>query len=192
MNLQAVGKPKKFTMKKQDTTHHVTEKKPEDLTHDQCDCGNSCDCEGEVTQLKAQLETATADANQWKEKCMRALADYQNIERRSREEKNEVRLYASEIILGRLLPVVDTFTRVKAHVQDIGFDLAYKEMQSVLEESGVVRMDVLGKEFNPHEMECVEVVDGDENIVMEETLAGYRFYEKVLRVSQVKVGKKTA
>lgn len=176
-------------MKKQYTTQQE-EKKADIQVHDQCDCESACDCADETSQLKTQLENATAEANEWKAKCMRALADYQNIERRSREEKNEVRLYASEIILGRLLSVIDTFTKVKAHVQDIGFDLAYKEMQSVLEESGVVRIDVLGKEFNPHEMECVEVVDGDENIVMDETVPGYRFYEKILRVSKVKVGKK--
>lgn len=179
-------------MKKQDTSHSVDEKKVDAQQCSQCNCEGQCDCADELSQLKLQLETATNEANEWKAKCMRALADYQNIERRSREEKNEVRLYASEIILGRLLPVVDTFTKVKAHIQDVGFDLAFKEMQTVLEESGVVRMDVLGKEFNPHEMECVEVIDGEENIVMEETVPGYRFYEKVLRVSQVKVGKKVA
>lgn len=178
-------------MKKQDTKKTEPIMSDESVTQGQCSCGGDCSCDGEYSEFQTQLDTANAATEEWKAKCMRALADYQNIERRSREEKNEVRLYASEIILGRLLPVVDTFTKVKAHVKDMGFDLAYKELLAVLEEQGVKRIEVIGKEFNPHEMECIEVIEGDDNIVMEELLPGYRFYEKILRVAQVKVGKKS-
>ncbi len=178
-------------MKKQDT------KKTDSVVSDELDSQDQCSCEGQCTDLQNQIDAANAASEEWKAKCMRALADYQNIERRSREEKNEVRLYASEIILGRLLPVVDTFGKVKAHIKDMGFDLAYKELLAVLEEQGVKKIDVIGRGFNPHEMECIEVVDlpaqagGEDNIVMEELLPGYRFYEKILRVAQVKVGKKS-
>ena len=174
-------------MKKQDATKTQPEITGNDATPQTCSCGEDCSC---CKDLSDQLAASQAVTEEWKTKCMRALADYQNIERRSREEKNEVRLYASEIILGRLLPVVDTFGKVKAHINDMGFELAYKELLAVLEEQGVKKMDVVGKEFNPHEMECIEVVEGEDNIVMEETLPGYRFYEKTLRVAQVKVGKK--
>lgn len=143
-----------------------------------------------VSDLEAELTKTKQEADEWKSKCIRAIADYQNLERRSREEKNEVRLYASELILGRLLPVIDTFSKAKAHLNDVGLDLAFKELTAVLDEQGVKRMDVVGKEFNPHEMDCIEVVEGNDNEVIEETLPGYRFYEKVLRVAQVKVGKK--
>ncbi len=189
-------------MKKQDITKEETAKEEtakEEVVIDEkntegCEgcagCSGSCGCDDECEQVKVQLAEATTQMEDWKSKCMRALADYQNIERRSREEKNEVRLYASEIILGRLLPVVDTFGKVKAHIKDVGFDLAYKELSGVLEESGITKIDVVGKEFNPHEMECIEVVSGEENIVVEELLPGYRFFEKILRVAQVKVGKK--
>ena len=183
-------------MKKQDTTEQKIENSDDTHAHDQCDCDGQCDCKGqceceqENSILVAQLESIKAEAEEWKAKCMRALADYQNIERRSKEEKNDVRLYASESILGRLLPVVDTFGKVKAHIKDVGFDLAYKELVGVLEAQGVTKIDVVGKEFNPHEMECIEVVEGEDNIVVEETAPGYKFYEKILRVAQVKVGKK--
>jgi molecular chaperone GrpE len=126
---------------------------------------------------------------EWKNKYLRALADYQNLERRTREEKKEIRAYAAEVILGRLLPVVDTFAKVKEHVKDPGFDIAYKELHAVLEEQGIARITVVGQEFNPHEMECIEVVNGKENIVIEEVLPGYKLHGKILRVAQVKVGK---
>lgn len=136
----------------------------------------------EDEELKQQIE-------EWKTKYLRALADYQNLERRTREEKNEVRNFASEIILTRLLPVVDTIKKAKDHLKDTGLDLAYKELIAVLDEQGVHAMDVVGKVFNPHEMECIEVVAGEDNIVIEESMPGYTFRGKVVRVAQVKVGK---
>lgn len=131
-----------------------------------------------------------SEAEEWKSKYLRALADYQNLEKRSRDMVDETRKFASEIILVRLLPVVDTFAKAKAHIADMGFDLAFKELTAVLSEQGVVAIETMGKQFNPHEMECIEVVPGNDNEVVEELLPGYMFRGKVLRVAQVKVGKK--
>ncbi|HUD19470.1 MAG TPA: nucleotide exchange factor GrpE [Patescibacteria group bacterium] len=146
-----------------------------------------------VKQLDEQvqeLERVKLERDDWKGKCMRALADYQNLERRDREEKDEVRVYAAEIILGRLLPFVDTISRVAKHIDDMGLRLALKELGAILQEQGVTQMNVVGKSFNPHEMECIEVVDGEDNKVAGELLPGYLFRGKVLRIAQVKVGKK--
>lgn len=129
------------------------------------------------------------EADVWKTKYMRALADYQNLEKRTTERVSEVRQYAAEVILARLLPIIDTFGKVNEHLKDEGLTLAYKELLSVLTEQGVERIDVQGKEFDPTEMDCIEVVDGKDDTVVEEVLAGYRFRGKVLRVARVKVGK---
>jgi len=125
-----------------------------------------------------------------KNKYLRALADYQNLERRTQEENDQAKIRASEYILQRLLPVVDTFKRASEHIKDAGLDLAFKELAAVLDEHGVVRIQTVGKPFNPHEMECVEVTEGADQMVIEETLPGYKMHGKVLRVAQVKVGKK--
>lgn len=126
----------------------------------------------------------------WKNKYLRALADYQNLEKRTREQVSEARTFASEVVLARLLSVVDTFRKAKEHLKDPGLDLAFKELDAVLVEQGAEKMEVVGLPFNPHEMECIEVVEGADNKVVEEVLPGYRFRGKVLRVAQVKVGKK--
>ena len=70
--------------------------------------------------------------------------------------------------------------------------VAFKELMAVLQEHGVERIDVANKPFNPHEMECIEVVPGEDNIVIEEILPGYRMKGKILRIAQVKVGKQNA
>ncbi|MBI4062412.1 nucleotide exchange factor GrpE [Candidatus Gottesmanbacteria bacterium] len=125
----------------------------------------------------------------WKNKYLRALADYQNLEKRKSEEIGEVRKFAAEIIISKLLPIVDTFERAQTHLNDPGLELALKELTAVLGDLGAKKLEVIGKEFNPHEMECIEVTAGKDNIIIEETLPGYTLHEKVIRVAQVKVGK---
>jgi len=125
----------------------------------------------------------------WKDKYIRAMADYQNLEKRSLEQVQDARLFAAEIVISRLLPVVDTFDKVSEHIKDAGFDLAYKQLLLVLKEQGVERIVAVGKPFNPHEMECIEVVEGENDIIVEEMLPGYKFRGKVLRVARVKVGR---
>lgn len=141
-------------------------------------------------QPSKEPEEVSNQIEEWKAKYLRALADYQNLEKRTAERVSQVREFASEVILARLLPVVDTFGKVKEHVHDPGLDLAYKELVSVLSEQGIERMDVVGKVFDPMEMDCIEVISGNDNEVIEELLPGYRFRGKVLRIAKVKVGKK--
>ncbi len=140
-------------------------------------------------QLDPQIEVLKKETEEWKAKYMRVLADYQNLDKRAQDQVGEARKFAAEMILQRILPVLDTFTKVKNHIKDMGFDLAYKELLAVIEEQGVTPIKVLGEQFDPHQMECIEVVSGKDNEVVEELLVGYMFRGKVLRIAQVKVGK---
>ncbi|KKU87863.1 MAG: Protein GrpE [Candidatus Gottesmanbacteria bacterium GW2011_GWA2_47_9] len=139
-----------------------------------------------------QLEELSKQVEEWKNKYLRALADYQNLEKRKEEEVAIVRKFAGEILLTRLLPVADTFQQAALHVKDPGLDLAVKQLVAFFEEQGVEKIETVGKQFNPHEMECIEVAGGKENEVINEVLPGYRLRGKVLRVAQVKVGKEAA
>jgi molecular chaperone GrpE len=125
----------------------------------------------------------------WKSKYLRALADYQNLEKRTQEEKQEIRKYAAENIAARLLPALDTLTKASTHIKDTGLEMALKELSAVLSEQGVEKIEVVGKPFDPHLMECIEVVAGTDNIVAEELLPGYRLHDKIVRIAQVQVGK---
>ena len=142
--------------------------------------------------MKKKHEEGTID---WKSKYLRALADYQNLEKRTQQEKQQIRKYAAETVTARLLPALDTLMKASEHVKDTGLEIALKELYAVLAEQGVEKIEVVGKPFDPHKMECIEVValpaqaGGKYNIVVEELLPGYRLHDKILRVAQVKVGK---
>ncbi|MCL4382380.1 MAG: nucleotide exchange factor GrpE [Patescibacteria group bacterium] len=135
--------------------------------------------------LQTQLKEVTEN---WK----RALADYQNLEKRSQNEKEEFARFANRELIFKILPILDTFEQLEKHLDDSGLHLAIKQLRDLLKSEGLEKIEVLGKDYHPEEMEGIEIVPGDEdNKVMEETRTGYRFKGKILRAAQVKVSKKT-
>ena len=142
------------------------------------------DTNKEIADLKNQIEDLT---NKWK----RALADYQNLEKRTVARITDSAKYSAENIIIKLLPVLDTLEQAEKHIKDQGLALAISSFKDVLKSEGVEKVEVLGKKFNPHEMEAIEVQASDkEDEVIEELRPGYRLGEKVIRVAQVKVSKK--
>lgn len=140
--------------------------------------------ESKDVELQKALETAET----WKNKYVRALADYQNLEKRTDEEKQEVRMYATRMFLEKLLPVIDNLEMADTHVGDEGLSIAMKEMHALLTKFGVEKIDVLGETFDPYKMECIELVEGEKNKVVEVTSSGYVMHGKLLREAKVKVG----
>lgn len=119
----------------------------------------------------------------------RVLADYQNLEKRVREERTEWIRLANKDLLLRFLPVLDTLVLAGKHIDNQGLKLSIKQFEDVLKEEGLVKIEASGKEFDPHTMECFQTIDGEEGKVLEEIRAGYMINEKVVRPAQVKVGK---
>ncbi len=138
----------------------------------------------DIEKLKSEIE-------EWKGKYLRALADYQNLEKRFGEQRQEIVRYASEKVIREMLSILDTFEKAQEHIKDEGLALGVKNFQTVLEGNGLTKIEVLGKKFDPLQMECIEVVgDSKADDVTEELRKGYKLGEKVIRVAQVKVGKR--
>lgn len=147
------------------------------------------DITNDVTdELEALKTLATQLDNNYK----RALADYQNLQRRTQEEKAEwIKMAGKDVVL-KLLPVLDTLMMAAKHLQDKGLDLSIGQFLKVLQDEGVTRIETLGKAFDPNTMEAVttqEVADKEKGKVIEEARAGYMYHDNVLRAAQVVVGK---
>jgi molecular chaperone GrpE len=136
----------------------------------------------ELEQLKEQLTEAESNYK-------RALADYQNLQKRVNDQRSELMLSANRDLLLRILSVLDTLILANKHVDNEGLKVSINQFQDVLKAEGVVKIESEGQDFNPHMMECVAIEEGDENKVLEEMRAGYMLNDKVLRPAQVKVGK---
>ncbi len=143
----------------------------------------------QTKQGTSAQDEADAQIAAWKEKYLRAIADYQNLRKRTDEEKQEVRMFAGRVVIEKLLPVVDMLEKAKQHLNDQGLALAMKEFHGLLGALGVEQVDAKGKVFDPMEMDCVEVVDGKEqDIVVSVVSPGYRMHGVTIRPAKVAVG----
>ena len=120
----------------------------------------------------------------------RILADYQNLEKRVREEKSDWIKSANLSLLQRLLPTLDMLEMTAKHNTDKTLELVITVYKDALKGEGVEKIETVGKVFDPSLMEAVEIIDGNANIVIEERRPGYLLYGKLLRPAEVAVGGK--
>jgi molecular chaperone GrpE len=135
----------------------------------------------QIQELKQKVE-------EFENKYKRAIADYQNLDKRVAEERKELILRSNKELLLRLLPVLDTLMVAANHVKNEGLELSMKQFLDTLKEEGVEKIETKGKNFDPHLMECITTAEGEENKVIEEIRSGYMLSDKVLRAAQVMVG----
>ncbi len=143
----------------------------------------------EIKETKKDLIKIEEELEGLRHQLKRTLADYQNLEKRVAEDKSEWIKLANKQLLLRLLPAVDNLMLAEKHTQDEGIVLSIKQFLAALENEGVKKIEVIGKEFNPETMECVQTIEGKDGMVTEEVKAGYTLYDRILRPAQVVVGK---
>ena len=106
---------------------------------------------------KAKHEEALRLAEEFKDKYLRAHAEYDNARKRFAKEKEEYVKFANEQLLSEILYAIDNFDRALDHmngtqkVESIleGIKMIQKQFHLLLERNGVKRIESLGKKFNP-------------------------------------------
>lgn len=145
----------------------------------------------EIEKLREELEKVKKETVDFKNKYLRALADYQNFEKRVRAEYESLKQKGKQEIIIKLLPVLDNLEKAEIFIKDDGLRQIKDGFYQFLKNEQIEEINVLGKEFNPHLAEAVETVSGKrDNIVTEVVRKGYQFGNKILRVAQVKVSKR--
>ncbi len=141
-----------------------------------------------ISEEKVKIELETI-----KGMLARALADYDNLKRRSEEERMSWAKYSSLSIVSKLLPIIDMLDKAQEHLKDAGLAIAVGEFKKVLIEEGLEEINPkVGSEFDENLMEAIEIVKGEsDNMVSEVLVSGWRFKEgQVVRHAKVKVSKK--
>lgn len=137
----------------------------------------------ETEALKKEIGTLTES---WK----RALADYQNLQKRYDREKADFVQFANASLILRLIEVLNHLEKAAENLKDKGLDIIVTEFKKVLTEDGLEEIKSQGEKFDPNFMEAVEVVEGeDEGKVAEVVNKGYLLNGKVLLPAKVKVFK---
>ncbi|MBL7071683.1 MAG: nucleotide exchange factor GrpE [Candidatus Omnitrophica bacterium] len=153
-----------------------------------------------ITEHEGLKESAKI-AEEFKNKYLMAHADLDNARKRMAKEKEDYVKFANEKFLSEILYVVDNFDRALDHMNGTqkvdtilqGIKMIQKQFHLLLEQKGVIKIEALGKKFDPAFHEAIEHIESGEEedgIIIEEVQTGYLFNNRLLRPSVVKIGKK--
>jgi len=139
---------------------------------------------------KAEIGQELKDLEQ---RLKRALADYQNLERRVSEEKQMLGTMYTQIVIEKFLPVLDNLDNAQKHLKDQGIEMVLKQFKDVLTREGVEEIGAEGETFDPRNHEAVETVEGEkEGTVAKVLTKGYKIENRVVRPAKVVVTKKVS
>ena len=139
--------------------------------------------------------------NEWEIKYARLQAEFESFRQRLRKEKEEWQEIANAKLLKEIVEIMDNFklalesikhTRKKDAIIE-GVEMIYKQFENLLEKEGVIKIETVGKIFDPNIHEAVgveEVSNGEDNIILKEISPGYLFKNRLLRPARVIVSKK--
>ena len=129
----------------------------------------------------------------------RTQADFENYKKKSIEERSNLIKSANSDLIYEILPILDNFQLAAKHLPKElegnnwaqGVQQIEKQLEEVLSQSGLSKIETIDSEFNPEIHEAVEEVKSSkqEGIIVEEVLAGYKYDDIILRPAKVKVAK---
>ena len=150
---------------------------------------------GVIAKLEADLE-------EWKSSYTRKLAEFQNFTKRKENEVAEMKKYASEGIITKLLDNIDNLERAEqASAETKNFDalvegvnMILRNLRNLLTEEGVEELEAAeGVKFNPYEHQAMmteNVENLDNDVIVKVFQKGYKLKGKVIRPAMVTVNKK--
>ncbi len=153
----------------------------------------------EMSDRIQELERELADKEAITQQYVRLQADFDNFRKRARQEKEDTAKFAICDGLTGLLPVLDNLERALQGGKDceeakdfvVGVEMVYRQLQETLKNLGLEAIPAVGEPFDPQWHEAIAMVEGEpesSGIIVEELQKGYRFKDKLLRPSMVKVG----
>jgi len=152
-------------------------------------------CEEKIAKLELEVQ-------EWKNSYTRKLAEFQNFTRRKEAEVSEMKKYASEGIILKVLDNIDNLERAEnASAETKNFDalvegvnMILRNLKYMLSEEGVEEVEAgEGVKFNPYEHQAMmtEEKDGlDNDVIVQVFQKGYKLKGKVIRPAMVTVNKK--
>lgn len=144
------------------------------------------------------LEATRKEADENRERWVRAVADLENFKKRTAQERSRMQKYRYEALLRDLLPIVDNMDRAVQHCSEAGQSDGVAEgicmiagmFRDLLQRYGVKEIGSLGEPFDPQFHEAIARLptsDKPANVVVEEMEKGYLYQDRLLRPAKVVV-----
>lgn len=139
---------------------------------------------------RERLEKISAEGESFEHKYKRALADYQNLLKRTVQDKEEFAKYANERLILEIIPVYDNLKMSLKHADKEaekngwleGIGHVVRQFEGALKNLGVEEVRTAGENFDHHTMEAVE---GKGKRVKKEIKPGYKLNGKVIAPAKV-------
>jgi len=151
----------------------------------------------DVARLEAELAAARKEVSDHYERYLRAVADLDNVRKRSVREKDELRQFAASRVLEDLIPVLDNLSlglaAAKSPNADLktltgGVEMVVLQAKTSLAQHGLKEINPLGQPFDPNLHESIsiqpseEVAEGSVTTVVR---TGYSLNGRLLRPASV-------
>ena len=151
--------------------------------------------EVKAEETKAEEASPSTEAEDFKDKYLRILAEFDNYKKRTQKEKGEIYEFTLCEFVSKILPVYDNLKLALSHETSdealkTGVELTLKQFDSVFEALNVSEIEALGKTFDPNFHNAVFHIDDEsygEQEIVEVFQSGYKMNDKVIRYSMVKV-----
>jgi molecular chaperone GrpE len=148
------------------------------------------------TELEGELEAAQQEANDYKDRYLRAQAEMVNFKRRLERRYEEQIEGEKKRLLLKFLSVADDLERALNHaglnddgLRD-GIQLTYQELQYLLAQEGVEQIASKGQPFDPSYHEAVAIIptlEAEVDTVVAQLQKGYLYRDQLLRPARVHV-----
>ena len=149
----------------------------------------------ELTLLKEENEAIIKELDEYKDKYLRLLAEYDKYRKRAAKEKAEIYPEATARTIEAFLPLADNFERAAAvETSDekfkSGIMMIYSQLVEVLKTLDVETIDRVGEEFDPNLENAVSTFTDEklgQNVVAQVYQKGYKRGDKIIRHAMVSV-----
>lgn len=153
----------------------------------------------ETTKPLSELEQAQALVEEYKDKYLRQVAEFDNYRKRVIKEKAELIKNGGEKVISAILPIVDDFERASenmAKMEDVaavkeGVELIIEKFLTTLHKEGLEKIDAVGQPFDVDYHEAIAMVpspsDDMKGKVIDCVQTGYKLNDKVIRHAKVAV-----
>jgi len=152
-------------------------------------------------EVQAELEKVTAERDDFRDRFMRALADSENMRKRSERDRREAEQYGSSRMARDMLPIYDNLSRALEAATDEtrqmsgalleGVELTLRELTNVFKKHGIEPITPqVGERFDPqiHQAMFEAPLPGTKaGDIIQVSQAGFMLHERLLRPAQVGV-----
>ena len=149
-------------------------------------------------KISSEIKKLQDENSELKDKWQRALADYQNLERRTQAEISQRVSEKINNLLLNFLNIYEDFLRAenslsKEKINTDGIQAVIKNMESLLTENNIKPIEAIGEIFDPQIHEAVSIIEDDsldDGTITQEVSKGYLSGKAILKPSKVIVSKK--